>query len=741
MIFPNNSIDQGKIDNDKSLRRCSRSENLFDPQTNCSRGNKRAKATVSRLNESSIPLNGILPDLHYNKENKVSYPSSSFSTSSTSLTTVDILNTMTEDLFLHMMTFVVSAMNARVDGNTFRSMTMVCKTWEKMANSVLLWSKANDADKNYRLSAWRDVSSCPANSIQPALIGFVKVGLVERLKNGGLVYRMRERATKKEFIMKTSDMTLCCKKQLRELQATHVIMKNSFMDIHANSHSIVLPVGVDIRGKTLLTWYPPTQQTLQKWFDTSMNCVNPTHRRIPNVLPIPLATLKSWMRDLCIAMATIYDDLNPWADYRHGFHGNLCPKSILISDDSTSLSVSCPLHTKEGIDRSEVDQLHCRAPDALETIYLTHFNDMWSLGCICAQIARCGVPLFSARSTTCLFRQIHNTIGSSVETKFTFGAFLKREIPTLDESGIDFIQKLLHPNIHSRLHVKEALEHPFLNDIPYSIHGPFELAGRQLYRALAQERLYETPEPTRYRMDDYQWAALTDWLFEMVEVLPAVNRRVVFQTMAYFDRFLSVYGEIPWERHQLAVGACFVLASQLDPDSKGVSARDLTFSADNTFTIDDVVVCCLFVLENLKFGLAVPSISSFTHAYLSQNITDDGSTALMILFVAELALQTPLYLTYCPSLIAGCVVALAKHSLGQQPLWPLRLSLQTGYKWQDFKDCLIDLSRAIEHIRIFMPQLKMIVRKYRWQVPSLTISRIVSFGSLVNEDEINVMNG
>jgi Cyclin, N-terminal domain/Cyclin, C-terminal domain/Protein kinase domain len=736
MIHPNCTNDRSNSKNGRPFRRCRSIDNQQDPQTQYLRGQKRAIAQLSRLKESSLPLDETLPNINSSKENKVSYtssPSSSY--------TVNILNTMTEDLFLHMMTFVVSPKNARVDGNTLRSMTMVCKTWEIMTNSVLLWSKANDADKNYRLSAWRDISSCHANSIQTALIGFVKVGLVEELDKGELVYRMRDRATKKEYIMKTRDMTLDCKEQLRELQAAHFIMGNSFMDIKANAPRIALPIGVDIQGKSLLTWYYPTQQTLQKWFDTSMNCVNPILRRIPNILPIPLATLKSWMRDLCTAMATIYDDLNPWTDCRHGFHGNLCPKSILVAENGTSLHLSCPLHMRAGIDRSEKDQLHCRAPDALQTIHLTHFNDLWALGCICAQIARCGVPLFSARSTTCLLRQIHDTIGSSLETKSTFGTFLRTEIPTLDENGIDFIQKLLHPNLHTRMHAKEALEHPFLNDMPYSVHGPFELAERQLYRALAQERLYESPDSTRYRMDDYQWAALTDWLFEMVEVLTSVNRQVVFQTMAYFDRFLSSYGEIPWERHQLAVGACFVLASQVDPNSEAVSARDLTFSADNTFTTDDVEVCCRFVLENLKFGLAVPTIASFTHAYLAKDIADDGSTESMILFISELALQTPLYLTYSPSLIAGCVVALAKHTLGQQPLWPLRLSVQTGYKWHDFGDCLIELSRAIEHVRIFMPQLKMIVRKYRWQVTSLTIPRIVTFGSLVNEEEINVVNG
>jgi hypothetical protein len=718
MFRPRSGSDRSYSNTGRPLRRCRTLENQQDPATR-TKCQKRAKTTTTDLTG-----NGGVWD---SKENNT-------------VGAANFSSTFTDDLFLHVMTFIVSSENAQVDGTTLRAMACVCKAWETISNSALLWSKANVADKNYRLSEWKDVSI--DSGVASALIGFVKVGEVEQQHGGERIYHLRDRATSKMYVLKTRDMVLGCTEQLRELHASHMIMGESFMDAHASTHNVSLPIGVDIQGPTLLTWYRPTQQSLQQWFDTSLNCANPTMRRVPEALPIPLSTLKRWMRDLCTAMIAIYDDANPWNDHRHGFHGDFCPKTILLTDDAASLQLSCPLHMQNGIDRSDKTQLHCRSPDSLQgthgNYHQTHLNDLWALGCICAQIARCGVPLFSSRSTTCLLRQIHNTVGSSLEVKSTFGEFLAREIPTLGNDGIDFIQKLLHPNFSKRIPPREALWHPFLNDEPPNIiKGPFDVNGREIQRFLAQERLYGAPDPSRYHLDDYQWAALTDWLFEVVEVMPTVRRSTVFQAMAYFERFLSSYGEIPWQRHQLALGACFLLATQVDPNSVPISARDLKFSADNTFDTNDVEVCRRFVLENLKFGLAIPSIANFSGAYLAEIVVDLRSTDSMIFFLSELALQTPMYINFRSSLIAACVIVLGMHTLGQQPLWPNVLAAKTGYQWQDLEDCLIQLSRALENIRISMPQLKMITRRYRcehyWQVGAMAIPRITSFASLTNE--------
>jgi len=702
-------------------------ENQRDPSTRNIKRHKKAKSEL--LNRYYQPSDSVV-------EQNQSSNEVTFATSKCSAT--NVMSVLADDLLLYIMTFIVSSANAQVDGNTFRSISCVCKIWKTMANSVVLWSKADGSGKNYRLSAWKDISTSHATGVQSSLVGFVKVGAIERRPHGELIYTMRDRATNKVYTMKTRDMAIGCTEQLRELQAAHLIMGESFMDAHENTYCISLPIGVDIQGAKLLTWYRPTKHSLQDWFDTSVNCVNPNLRRVPTVLPIPLPTLKCWMRDLCTAIIAIYDNSNPWTDCRHGFHGDFCPKSIFVTDDGNSLCLACPLHMRSGSFRSEKSQLHCRSPDSLQnTHHVDSKTDMWALGCICAQIARCGVPLFSARSTACLLKQIHNFVGSSIETNTTFRAFLKREIPMLDEEGIDFIQQLLHPNIAERMDPRETLEHRFLSGKPGSHKMPHDLAACQIQRLLAQERLCASPDPTRYHVDDYQWAALTDWLFEMAEVLCSVSRQAVFQAMGYFEIFLAAYGEIPWERHQLALGSCFLLASQIDPNSVAVSARDLTFSSDNTFETKDVDVCLRFILENLKFGLAIPSISSFSHAYIAKIAVDDGLMDSMISFLSELALQTPLYLNFRPSLIAACVIVLAKQTLGLQPLWADCLAVGTGYKWQHLEECLIQLSRALEHVRISMPQLKMIARRYRgerhWQVGSLAIARVTSFASLTND--------
>ena len=104
-------------------------------------------------------------------------------------------------------------------------------------------------------------------------------------------------------------------------------------------------------------------------------------------------------------------------------------------------------------------------------------------------------------------------------------------------------------------------------------------------------------------------------------------------------------------------------------------------------------------------------------------------------YIAELALQSPIYLSYKPSMIACSVVILASFCLRlEADPWPLVLEEASGYLWQDLELCTIALVRHLEDVHSTMPDLIMIARRYRKQdrsnVSEIAIPSIRSFATL-----------
>ena len=59
------------------------------------------------------------------------------------------MSVLADDLLLYIMTFIVSSANAQVDGNTFRSISCVCKIWKTMANEKVMYRS-----KSFEINKW-----------------------------------------------------------------------------------------------------------------------------------------------------------------------------------------------------------------------------------------------------------------------------------------------------------------------------------------------------------------------------------------------------------------------------------------------------------------------------------------------------------------------------------------------------------------------------------------------------------
>jgi cyclin-dependent kinase 3 len=171
--------------------------------------------------------------------------------------------------------------------------------------------------------------------------------------------------------------------------------------------------------------------------------------------------------------------------HRHRIvHRDLKPANILITMDNNikiadfglARAFQVPLHTYT----HEVVTLWYRAPEILlgEKHY-TPAVDMWSVGCIMAELARSKV-LFRGDSEIGQLFEIFKILGTPGDSlwpgisrlpdyKDAFpkwhGNHISQVIPQLDALGVDLISKMLRYNPAERISAKEAMRHAWFDEI------------------------------------------------------------------------------------------------------------------------------------------------------------------------------------------------------------------------------------------------------------------------------------
>jgi len=165
-------------------------------------------------------------------------------------------------------------------------------------------------------------------------------------------------------------------------------------------------------------------------------------------------------------------------------HRDLKPQNLLIdkrdnlklADFGLARAFGIPMRTYT----HEVVTLWYRAPEVL--LGSRHYStaiDMWSVGCIFAEMAMQGVPLFPGDSEIDqifkIFRilgtpneEIWPSVSSLPDYKPTFPQWSRQDVArivsTLDEAGIDMLKRTLTYDSAKRLSAKRALAHPYLAD-------------------------------------------------------------------------------------------------------------------------------------------------------------------------------------------------------------------------------------------------------------------------------------
>ena len=178
--------------------------------------------------------------------------------------------------------------------------------------------------------------------------------------------------------------------------------------------------------------------------------------------------------------------------------------------------------------------------------------------------------------------------------------------------------------------------------------------------------------------------------------------------------------------YQVVAGACLLIASKCQ--MRAIRANDISFCADNWFNVDQLNDTEDYILQKLGWKLAYPTTLDFVNSYAQVlGLANDSMSLMMMRYIAELALQSSVYLAYKPSMIAACATVVARFCVQDYEIWTEALELETNYSFQDLADCTTELSRLLDEVRSTMPDLIMISKRYR----KVSRRNVAHFGSPV----------
>jgi len=289
---------------------------------------------------------------------------------------------------------------------------------------------------------------------------------LEKIGEGtyGTVFKAKNRETQEIVALKRvrldDDDEGVPSSALREICLLKELKHKNIVRLHDVLHS----------DKKLTLVFEHCDQDLKKYFDSLNGEIDPD-------------IVKSFMYQLLRGLEFCHS--------RNVLHRDLKPQNLLINKSGELKLADFGLARAFGIPvrcySAEVVTLWYRPPDVLfgAKLYNTSI-DMWSAGCIFAELANAGRPLFPGSDVDDQLKRIFKLLGTPTEETWpgmtslpdykTFPLYqptmtLQQVCPKLSSKGRDLLQRLLICNPALRMSAEDAMTHSYFADLSTSLHS------------------------------------------------------------------------------------------------------------------------------------------------------------------------------------------------------------------------------------------------------------------------------
>ncbi|XP_045584861.1 cyclin-dependent kinase 5 [Procambarus clarkii] len=289
---------------------------------------------------------------------------------------------------------------------------------------------------------------------------------LEKIGEGtyGTVFKAKNRETQEIVALKRvrldDDDEGVPSSALREICLLKELKHKNIVRLHDVLHS----------DKKLTLVFEHCDQDLKKYFDSLNGEIDPD-------------IVKSFLFQLLRGLEFCHS--------RNVLHRDLKPQNLLINKNGELKLADFGLARAFGIPvrcySAEVVTLWYRPPDVLfgAKLYNTSI-DMWSAGCIFAELANAGRPLFPGSDVDDQVKRIFKLLGTPTEETWpgmnslpdykTFPLYqptmtLAQVCPKLSSKGRDLLQRLLICNPAVRMSAEDAMTHAYFADLSPSIRN------------------------------------------------------------------------------------------------------------------------------------------------------------------------------------------------------------------------------------------------------------------------------
>ena len=337
--------------------------------------------------------------------------------------------------------------------------------------------------------------------------------------------------------------------------------------------------------------------------------------------------------------------------HSRGFmHRDIKPQNILIDYDREYphqvVIADLGLCTKYIIDdtnekTAEICTLWYRPPEILLGLrkYSTYI-DVWSIGCVFAEILLNGKPILPGDSEIDQMYKTFQLFGTPssdselallknyVETFPKWESKFDKKFELLSSNCFDLLKKLLDMNYSKRISCKDAMDHPYFNDLrPKTNHvdlintatttslekklnniGEYDIDDAGTNNSL-QTKFEKIELNFNHDITAKMRIILMDWLIEVTDEYH-LKFESYFLGVSICDRYLSKKPNIPRSKLQLLGITAMNIASKLE-EIFPPSISDYIYISDNAYSATQMCEMEIDILQTLEFNLYQTTVTDY----------------------------------------------------------------------------------------------------------------------------------